>query len=110
MAASEYALKQFGFRTTVVVNPLVSSVGTSVVKVLSQNPDRIEWLIMNLSANTVYLAYGPDVSSSKGMVLAANGGSAVSKVTEDGEAVAYEVWAIASGLSSSIYVVEYVRS
>jgi hypothetical protein len=109
LAAAEYALKEFGFKTRAIENPLVASVGTTAVKVLNNNPDRIGWLIENLSANTIYIAYGPDVSSTKGIQIAANGGSASSVVSEDGEAVAYEVWAVATGASSAIYVLEYEK-
>jgi hypothetical protein len=110
LAAAEFAVKWFGFRTRLIENPLVSSVGTSAAKVLNNNPDRIGWLIINLSANTLYIAYSPDVSSSKGIQIAANGGTASSIVTEDGEAVANEVWAVATGANSSIYVVEYEKA
>jgi hypothetical protein len=110
MAASEYALKEFGFKTRAIENPIVSSVGTSAVKVLNNNPDRIGWLIVNMSVNTVYLAHSPDVGAAKGIILTAGGGSASSIVREDGEAVTYEVWTLASGATSAIYVIEYVKS
>jgi hypothetical protein len=110
LAAAEFALKWFGFKTRAIVNPLVASVGTTAVKVLNNNPDRIGWLIVNLSANTIYIAYGPDVSSTKGISIALNGGTASSVVSEDGEAVTYEVWAVAAGADSAIYVVEYEKA
>jgi len=110
MAASAYALKEFGFKTRAVENPVASSVGTSVTKVLNQNPDRIEWLFVNLGSYTVYLAFGPYVSASKGIFVAASGGTATMKVSEDGEAVAYEVWAVAPSGTSAIYVVEFEKA
>lgn len=111
MAASEYALKEFGFKTRAVENPVRASVDDSAVEVLRQNPDRIGWLIINLhAANTLYLAYSPAVGSTHGVILTAGGGTATSKVSEDGEAVGYAVWAKGSAASTTIYVVEYERA
>jgi hypothetical protein len=110
MAASQYMLKEYGFVTRAVVNPLVSSAGTTTVRVLNDNPDRIAWFIINLSANIVYISYSPDVSSTKGIILAANGGTANSTVRDDGDAVTYEIWAKAAADNSTIYVIEYVKS
>jgi hypothetical protein len=109
LAAAEYALKEFGFKTRVVENPVTNIVGTTAVKVLRQNPDRIGWLIQNLSPNTIYVAYSPDVSSTKGIQVAASGGVISSIISEDGEAVTYEMWAVATAANSAIYVVEYER-
>lgn len=111
MAASEYALKEFGFKTRAIENPVTASVGETPAVILRQNPDRIGWLIINLhAANTLYLGYGPDVSSSKGIIVAAAGGVVTSKISEDGEAVGYEVWAKGSASGTTIYVIEYERA
>jgi hypothetical protein len=106
MAAAEFSRKRFGRPTRLVVNPLVDSVGTSPVRVLANNPDRMMWLIINLSTNTVYLGFDPQVSSTRGIILGASGGYASMVIEDDGEAVAYEVWAVATGPNSPIYVIE----
>lgn len=109
MGAREYTEKVFGFPTRVVENPVVASVDTTAILILRGNPDRIGWLIVNLSANTLYIGYGSDVSASKGIALGNGGGTASSKISDDGEAVAYEVWAVATGAGSAVYVVEYEK-
>lgn len=106
MGAREVSEKRFGFPTRALENPVVSSVGTSAIEILRNNPDRVFWLVVNLSANTVYVALSEDVSATKGIRLDANGGFASFSAEEDGEAVAYAVHAIATGAASNIYVLE----
>ena len=106
MGAREFTLKRFGFPTRAVENPVVAAVGTSALTVLRNNPDRVFWLVVNLSTNVVYVALARDVAATKGIRLDPNGGWTSMSVEEDGEAVAYEVFAKATGASSAIYVLE----
>jgi hypothetical protein len=80
------------------------------VKVLDNNPDRVGWFIVNLSPNNVYIHFASDVSSSKGVFLAPNGGMASMVWDEDFHAVGWEIWGIASASNSSIYVVEIIAT
>jgi len=106
VGAREFTLKRFGFPTRPVENPVAASVGTTAAEVLRNNPDRVAWLVVNLSANVVYVGFSGDVSSSKGIRLDPNGGYTSMSVEEDGEAVAYPVFAVATGADSAIYVLE----
>jgi hypothetical protein len=107
MPLADLLLRQFGVKTEPVENPLgVTSIGTTAERILSNNPNRLAWIVINLSANIVYLALKSDVSSSKGIRLNANGGEASMIWSEDFQAVSYEVYAVASGASSAIYVLE----
>ena len=110
MGAREFTLKRFGFPTRAVENPVVAAVGVAVLTVLRNNPDRVFWLIVNLSANIVYVGLAGDVSATKGIRLDANGGWVSMSVEEDGEAVGYEVFAVATGAASAIYVLEMEKS
>jgi len=102
--------QQFKISTRANENPLVSSLGITAVKVLDNNADRLGWIIINLSANTVYLSLKSDVSSSKGVVVSPNGGSASMVWNEDFQMTGWEVWGVASGASSAIYVLEVVAT
>jgi len=106
MGAREVSLKRFGFPTRAVENPVTNAIGVAVEEALKNNPDRVFWLIINLSTNTVYVALSEDVSASKGIRLDAMGGWASMSVEEDGEATAYAVYALATGAASAIYVLE----
>ena len=106
MGAHEVSVKRFGFPTRLIENPLITALGLTVDAILAPNPDRVFWLIVNLSVNVVYIAFDRDVSAAKGIWLDANGGWASMAVDEDGEAVAYGVYGLATGAASAIYVLE----
>ena len=110
MCAHEVSFKRFGFLTQAVENPAISSIGTTVDTALKNNPDRVFWLIINLSGNVVYVALSRDVSTTKGIRLDPNGGWASMSADEDGEAVAYEVFAVATAAASAIYVLEIKKA
>ena len=110
MGAREFTLKRFGFPTRAVENPVSDEIGTSAEPVLKNNPDRVFWLIVNLSTNVVYVALARDVGATKGIRLDSNGGWVSMSVEEDGEAVGYEVFAVATGAASAIYVLEMEKS
>jgi len=105
MAVRRYMEKKWGVRTRLVQNPVRDTVGTSPVLILRGNPDRFHWLVINLSANEVYLGFDEDVSSTRCILLGASGGFASMSADEDGEVVTWEVWAVAAAAGSEIYVV-----
>jgi hypothetical protein len=106
----ELLFDKFKINTRPNVNPLASSVGTSAVKVLDNNPDRVGWFIVNLSSNVIYLHFDSSVSPSKGIAISPNGGFASMVWDEDFHAVGWEIWAKASGEGSQIYVVEIIAT
>jgi len=105
---ADLLLERFGVRTRAVENPKTTSVGTTAVEILSNNPRRLGAVIINLSTNTVYLGLSQDVSSSKGILLTPNGGSFALVWDEDFQMTAWAWWAVSSGASSSIYTIEVV--
>jgi len=109
VATAQYTERELGFPTRAIENPITNVVSTSAVEILRANPDRFQWLVVNLSANTIYVSFDKDVSSTKGILLEPNGGFASMHAREDGEAVTYPIWAIATGVNSAIYVIEYER-
>jgi len=95
-----------GFPTRLLINPVTNSVGTTPTKILNNNPDRIFWLVINLSANDGYIGWDTLVASNRGLYLPANGGYASASIEEDGELVIYEVWAINLNAAGIYYIVE----
>jgi len=102
--------KRFGIKTGLRINPLVSSVGTSVTKILDDNPNRVAWRVVNLSSNILYVLHDEEVSSSRGIRLVANGGTAGEVFDEDFNVTGFALYAVASGASSAIMVYEIVIS
>jgi len=94
MTTKELIDKKFGIRTDVVVNPLVSSVGTSVTRLLGNNPNRVAWRIVNLSSNNLYILNDEEVSSSRGIMLYPNGGTASMVWDKDFNTVCWEVYGV----------------
>jgi len=89
-----------------VINPVTDTVGTTPTLILRNNPDRIFWLVVNLSANNGFLGWDTLVSSTRGLFIAANGGFVSANIEEDGELVIYDVWAINQNASGTYLVVE----
>lgn len=107
IALADLLMERFKVRTRAVVNPLaVTSLGTTAQLVLSNNPNRLGWLIINLSTNTVYLHFENDVASTKGTLLDPSGGAASMVWDEDFQATGWSIWGVASGASSAIYAFE----
>jgi len=103
------AEEKLGFPTRPIINPVTNSVATTATLVLQNNPDRIFWLVINLSSNKGYVGWDKDVASTRGIPIAANGGYVSCSVEEDGELVIYPVWAINDTASGTYYIVEIRR-
>jgi len=77
-------------------------VGTTPKRILSANPKRIAFMIINDSGYDVYVGFNKDVATSgvnKGVVIAANGGCWAYEYHKG------ELWAVASG-NAEITIVE----
>ena len=90
MALSRYVAARFGTKTRAVPNPVTASVSQGVTTIARNNPDRLMLLVINLDETPLYLGFFPDVSDTKGILLAATGGMATITAEEDGELVGYE--------------------
>jgi len=106
MKAADIIARRFGVSTWARQNPLTSVVGTSVSRVLDNNPGRLAWTIVNLSPNNVYLALDRGVGATHGILLTPNGGSASMMLDEDYEATCWEMFGVASADNSDIFVIE----
>ena len=101
---------KFAIKTRAVENPLVTEVGTTAQLVLLNNPNRLGFVIQNLSTSAdIYIGLDHTVSGTKGIKLAP-GGSLSAVWDEDFEAVAWARWGIASAAGSPIYILEVVST
>jgi len=110
MTLHDLLIEKFRVKTRAIENPVEDTVGTAPVRVLNNNPNRLGWLIVNQSANTVYVALSNRVSATYGVRLDANGGFCSMVWDEDFHATGWAVWAIATGVDSKIYVLEIVAT
>lgn len=98
----------YGLVTTEVENPITASVGVAATRILPNNPNRATVLITNLSANNIYIGLTQAVSATNGIFVAPNGGSIVLQWDKDFLMQTRELWAIAGGAGSAIYILENV--
>ena len=106
LALHEMLIELFGVKTNPRSNPITTTVATSVTKILANDPMRLSLVIFNLGANSVFVAPDNLVSASRGIYLAPNGGSVSLIWDTDFELCSRDWYAIASGASSTIYVLE----
>ena len=100
--------KQFGIKTRLREDVLTSSLGVAAERVIPQNSNRLGWIIINLSTNTVYVGFNNGVSATNGIILVASGGSYSMIWNEDFDVVGYEIWGIASAAASAIKCYEII--
>lgn len=111
MTLGELLDKQFGVKTRTVMDSLgVVNIGTSVKKILDNNPNRLAWIICNLSSNTLYIALTNDPSSSKGILVGANGGIVSMLWNEDFESTGWEIFGLGSSTNTYIYSIEVLTA
>jgi hypothetical protein len=80
-----------------------------VSTIITGNADRLGLLLLNLSANTVYVSIDNSVSATNGIRLGANGGSVALNVTDDGMIQTRTWYGLATGAGSSMYILELSR-
>jgi len=107
-------MERFKVRTRAVENPqAVTSLGVAAQIILANNPNRLGWVMVNLSANTIYIGFTRGVNAGagteQGIRLDANGGFASMVWDEDFHATAWAIWGIASGAASQLYCFEVVE-
>jgi len=108
MNVSELIENRFGILTRANPNPLVDEVMIARTQILSNNPNRLGWIAVNLSPQNIWLAMDMNVSAAHGILLTANGGSVSLIYEEDFEATCWEVFAVAAADNSDIFVLEVV--
>lgn len=100
--------REIGVPTEPRVNPATGSVGTSVVLIAGNNPNRFALLIINLGSAAVYIAPDNAVATTRGVRLAPSGGSISFNWREDFHIVGWQWFAIADAAAQNILVLEVV--
>jgi len=106
--ARQLVQERFGAPVNPVVNRSVSSVGAAATRLFINDPDRLGFLVVNLSVNDLWIGPFPDVSATKGIRLGTNGGSISLVWFEDFEITAWEWFAIGSAAATTLLAVEYL--
>ena len=105
---SDLLHERFKVQTRSLVNPLVAAVGVAAIPIALNHPDRVSLVIVNLSANIIYISPLPTVALLAGIRLDPNGGSVSMTWDVDFELVSHDWYAIATGAASQIIVLETI--
>lgn len=109
MGALEKVLQdRFGINTHSNENPVVAAFGVAAVIFLRNNPDRLAWTLVNLSANPAYVGLTNLVAATNGIYVPANGGALTMNWQEDFQMTGWAWWGITPAGASNIFVIEVV--
>lgn len=106
MNVTDLLERQFGIKTIHAVNPEVDQVAITLTKILSYNPRRASFVLINLGANFISVAPDPGVLLTRGIYLVPNGGTLSMVWNEDFELPTFEWYAIADTAPCDIYALE----
>lgn len=106
MNVSDLLEAQFGIKTVHSVNPEVDQVAITLTKIMSYNPRRASFVLVNLGANFITVAPDSNVSLTRGIYLVPNGGTLSMIWNEDFELPTFEWYAIADTAACDIYILE----
>lgn len=84
------------------------TVGTSVVRLAPNNPNRIELILTNYGQAVVALVLSNAGTATTGIAIAPNGGTATLLVTEDGELTFQEIFGVSAAANNAVHVVEII--
>ncbi|GAJ14833.1 unnamed protein product, partial [marine sediment metagenome] len=85
MNVAELLERQYGVKTTYSINPEIAQVEITLTKILSYNPKRVSFILVNMGADFITVAPDPLVSDTRGIYLVPNGGTLSMSWTEDFE-------------------------
>ena len=105
----KYIEKEYGVKVSGVRPSLLEAIGIAPEMVFRKNPNRIMFVLVNLSANIVYTAFEGSVGAAHGIRLNAAGGMLASSIKNDAALTQEEVWIVADGADSDIYGLEVVE-
>ncbi len=106
MNVVELLERQFGVKTSHGINPEVAQVETTLTKILSYNPKRVSFVLINLGSDFITVAPDSLVTATRGIYLVPNGGTLSMVWTEDFEMPTFEWFGIADTAACSIFVLE----
>jgi hypothetical protein len=90
-------------------NELNVTVGTTQTSLANQNPDRVGLVLVNNGAADVLIGLTSAISSTIGIRLTANGGSATLTIRDDFTLCARQWFGISGSPGNSVYVLEIIR-
>ncbi len=108
MNVAELLEREYGVKTTYAINPETAQVETALTKILSYNPKRVSFVLINLGSDFITVAPDALVTTTRGIYLVPNGGTLSMVWTEDFEMPTFEWFARADTTACTIFVLEVI--
>ena len=96
--------ERFAIKTRNIENPLLAAIAVAGNQILLNEPDRIGFIVINLSVNAVYISPLPTVTALAGIRIDPNGGWRSFVWDEDFELCSHAWYATAAAFPSVIFV------
>lgn len=114
MPLADLLMERFKVKTRGVRDPLgVSPIGVAPLVVLNNNPNRLAFIVMNLSANIVYMDLEQVVNATPGVEVGLridpNGGFIRMMWDEDFQMTAWAWWIVSAVANTRLAILEVVE-
>lgn len=106
-AAAKFAAIKFGGPVTAIDD--VASVGVTQSQIFAPDADRLLVMLINMSTNLMYAGFDELVGSTRGIFLAANGGSLILLADEDLVLTTFPIHVISTGVTSNLFHLQVRR-
>lgn len=83
--------------------------GLAVTPLIGGDPDRLELVVLNLGGNDVFISPLTDVSTTKGIRLAANGGQFILQRFYDHSLTGWGLYCVSAAATSGLFVMAVRR-
>lgn len=103
---SDLIADRFGVRTEAAIGRTATTVGTTAVDILRNDPRRVAATIINLGAVAIYVTPDGAPSATRGIRLGANGGSMTIEWEHDFDLVGWAWSAIADAAATPLLIIE----
>jgi hypothetical protein len=102
----DYVRARLGVPTETRASAAGAVMGVAAARILPQDPARIVFTLINLSANEIFITPVGVPAALYGIRLGPNGGTVTVSADEDGEVVAWEWLGIATAINSNYLALE----
>ena len=104
MTTADLVDKLYGVKTYQNTSANNNTVQTTPTQIVSNDPGALQMTLINLGANDMYIWVDESVSSTKGILIAANGGSYEINFTTYMKMPTYSWWGVAPAGATAIAV------
>ena len=106
-AAEEFAFEKF--KGAVALRTTTPQIGTSPTQIIPNNPDRVSFVISNVSSSEIHVGWNQQITTTFGILVPPNGGWIQGEVERDGGVIGWAVFGVSTLAATQLYVIEIIR-